>query len=194
MNAERRRLAWAAVVLAALAPLAESPFAAGRARVDVAQLARQVEGEQDHVTALELAEWIKARRPDVRILDLRPPAQYDSLHIPGAERVPLDSLAAVHLRGRETVVLYSEAGAHAAQGWVFLRALGHSNVFFLRGGIYEWIDQVLSPTLAVDATPAERVRYARASALSRYFGGTPVAGVPRVEQAKSVVQLRRRGR
>ena len=193
MNAERRRLAWAAVVLAALAPLAESPFAAGRARVDVAQLARQVEGEEDHVTALEVAEWIKARRPDVRILDLRPPAQYDSLHIPGAERVPLDSLAAVHLRGRETVVLYSEAGAHAAQGWVFLRALGHSNVFFLRGGIYEWIDQVLNPTLAVDPTPVERVRYARASALSRYFGGAPVAGVPRVEHAKSAVQLRRRG-
>lgn len=193
MKAERRRLVWAAVVLAALAPLAESPFAASRARVDVAQLARQVEGEEDHVTALELAEWIKARRPDLRILDLRPPAQYDSLHIPGAERIPLDSLASLHLRGRETVVLYSEAGAHAAQGWVFLRALGHSNVFFLRGGIYEWIDQVLNPTLAVDATPVERVRYARASALSRYFGGTPQAGVPRVEQVKSVAQLRRRG-
>lgn len=193
MKAERRRLAWAAVVLAALAPLAESPFASARARVDVAQLARQVEGEEDHVTALELAEWIQARRPDLRILDLRPPAQYDSLHIPGAERVPLDSLASLPLRGRETVVLYSEAGAHAAQAWVFLRALGHSNVFFLRGGIYEWIDQVLNPTLAVDATPVERVRYARASALSRYFGGTPVAGVPRVEQAKSAVQLRRRG-
>ncbi len=193
MNTERRRLAWAAVVLAALAPLAESPFAAARARVDVAQLAHQVEGEEDHVTALELAEWIKARRPDLRILDLRPPAQYDSLHIPGAERVPLDSLVSLQLRQRETVVLYSEAGAHAAQAWVFLRALGHSHVYYLRGGIYEWIDEVLSPTLAADATPAERVGYARASALSRYFGGTPQAGLPRVEQAKRVVQLRRRG-
>ena len=146
MNAERRRLAWAALALAALTPLAESPFAAARARVDVAQLARQVEGEEDHVTALELAEWIKARRPDLRILDLRPPVQYDSLHIPGAEPVPLDSLASLQLGRRETVVLYSEAGAHAAQAWVFLRALGHSKVFFLRGGIYEWVDEVLSPT------------------------------------------------
>ncbi len=193
MNPQQKRLGWAAVVLAALAPLAGSPFAAGRARVDVARVARQVEREEDHVTALELAEWIKDRRPDLRIIDLRSAAQYDSLHIPGAERVSLDSLASLDLSRRGTVVLYSDAGAHAAQGWVFLRALGLTHVFFLRGGMYEWIDQVLSPTLAVDPTPAERVAYARASMLNRYFGGAPQAGVARVEQAKSVAQLRRRG-
>ena len=76
---------------------------------------------------------------------------------------------------------------------MFLRALGLTHVYFLRGGMYEWVDQVLSPTLAVDPTPAERVAYARAAMLSRYFGGSPQAGVPRVEQAKSVAQLRRRG-
>lgn len=193
MTLQRRWLGWAAVALAALAPLAGSPFAAGRARIDVVRLAGQVERAEDHVTALQLAEWIKERRPDLRILDLRSAAQYDSLHIPGAERVPLDSLPFLELPRRGTVVLYSEAGAHAAQGWVFLRALGVTDTYFLRGGIYEWIDQVLSPTLAVDATPAERVVYARASALSRYFGGTPQAGVPRVEQVKSVARLKRRG-
>lgn len=189
----RRWLVWAGVALAVLAPLAGSPFAAGRARVDVAQLARQVEREEDHVTALELAQWIKDRRPDLRILDLRSAAQYDSLHIPGAERVSLDSLASLDPPRRGTVVLYSDAGAHAAQGWVFLRALGLTHVYFLRGGFYEWIDQVLSPTLAVDPTPAERVAYARAATLSRYFGGSPQTGVPRAEQTKSVAQLRRRG-
>lgn len=193
MSRSRLWLGWTAVVLAALAPLAGSPFAAGRARVDVTELARQVENEQDHVTALELAAWIKERRPNLRVLDLRSVAQFDSMHIPGAERVALDSLASLEWRRRDTVVLYSEAGAHAAQGWVFLRALGLTQVYFLQGGFSEWIDQVLSPTLAVDATPAERVAYARASILSRYFGGAPQTGVPRVEQAKSVAQLRRRG-
>lgn len=193
MKRSRRWLAGAVVMLAALAPLAGSPFAADRARVDVAQLARQVEREEDHVTALELAQWIKDRRSDLRILDLRPAAQYDSLHIPGADRVALDSLMSLDLPRGGTVVLYSAAGAHAAQGWVFLRALGLTHVYFLRGGMYEWVDQVLSPTLAVDPTPAERVAYRRAAMLSRYFGGSPQAGVPRVEQAKSVAQLRRRG-
>jgi rhodanese-related sulfurtransferase len=170
-----------------------SPFAAERGRIDVARLAGQVEREEDHVTALELGEWIKSRRPQLRVLDLRSAAQFDSLHIPGAERVDLDSLASMDVSRSETVVLYSEAGAHAAQAWVFLRALGFEHVLFLRGGIYEWIDQVLSPSLPVDATPAERVTYARASALSRYFDGAPLGTVPRVEQLKSVARLRRRG-
>lgn len=193
MTLTGRRLGWVALGLAVLAPLAGSPFATQRGNIDVARLAGQVEREEDHVTALELAEWIKDRRPRLRILDLRPAAQFDSLHIPGSERVALDTLASVELHRSETIVLTSEAGAHAAQAWVFLRALGLEHVVFLRGGIYEWIDQVLSPSLAVDATPAERVEYARATALSRYFGGALLGSVPRVEQARSVPRLRRRG-
>jgi rhodanese-related sulfurtransferase len=192
MTPLRTWLAGAAVVLAVIAAFAGSPLTGARGAIDVAELARMIAHEEDHVTALELAQWIKDRRA-VRILDLRPKPQFDSLHIPGAERVAIDSLAGLGLRSGDTVVLYSEAGAHAAQGWVFLRALGLRRVFFLRGGVYEWIDQVLSPTLAVGATDAERLAFARAAPLSRYFGGLPRSGVPRVEQAKTVAQIRRRG-
>jgi rhodanese-related sulfurtransferase len=188
----RRWLGIVAVALGVAAPFAGSPFRNARGMIDVDELARMVAHEEDHVTALELAQWIKDRRA-VRILDLRSRAQFDSLRIPGAERVTIDSLTGIGLSSGDTVVLYSEAGAHAAQAWVFLRALGFRHVFFLRGGIYEWIDQVLSPTLAVNPTDAERLAFARAAPLSRYFGGLPRAGVPRVEQAKSVAQIRRRG-
>lgn len=192
MTRHRFGLMLAAVALAVTAPFAGSPFTSARGMIDVDELSRLVAREEDHVTALELAQWIKDRRA-VRILDLRPPAQFDSLHIPGAERVTIDSLTALGLHARDTVVLYSEAGAHAAQAWVFLRALGFRHAYFLRGGIYEWIDQILSPTLAVNASAVERLAFTRAATLSRYFGGLPRSGVPRVEQAKSVAQIRRRG-
>jgi 3-mercaptopyruvate sulfurtransferase SseA len=42
-------------------------------------------------------------------------------------------------------VLVSDGGAHAAQGWVFLRALGIAHVYFLRGGLGEWLDDVMNP-------------------------------------------------
>lgn len=192
MTRPRLWLAIAAVALGSAAPFAGSPLRSARGMIDVDELSRMVAHEEDHVTALELAQWIKDRSA-VRILDLRPRAQFDSLRIPGAERVTIDSLTGIGLSSSDTIVLYSEAGAHAAQAWVFLRALGFRHVFFLRGGIYEWIDQVVSPTLAVNPSDAERLAFARAAPLSRYFGGLPRAGVPRVEQAKSVAQIRRRG-
>ena len=123
------------------------------------------------MTALELAQWIKDRRPGLRVVDVRSVAEYAAYHR-RAERVSLDSLANMAFSDDETIVLYSEGGAHAAQAWVFLRALGYKKVFFLRGGVYEWLDQVMSPRLS-DTTPAGRDAFARAGALSRYFGGVP---------------------
>jgi rhodanese-related sulfurtransferase len=193
MRPDRRWLVALGIGLAALAPFAGSPFAAERGRIDVLALARQVEHEQDHVTAVQLAQWIRDRRPRLRILDVRDAAQYDSVHVPGATLVALDSLAGLDLRADETIVIYSAGGAHAAQAWVFLRALGLRNVYFLRGGIYEWIDEVLRPTLPVDPTPAEREAFRRAADLSRYFDGLPRTGVPRAERDRSLRQLRRRG-
>ena len=76
---------------------------------------------------------------------------------------------------------------------MFLKALGHTNVFFLRGGVYEWLGDVLSPGLPADATDSEREAFAKASELSRYFGGQPRTGVSREERAVTVSQIRRRG-
>jgi len=167
-----RWLAGAALALGLLAPLAGSPYSSRHAVIDVASLARSVAREEDHVTALELAQWIKDRRPGLRVLDLRSPEEYTAYHVPRAEHLSLDSLATTTFRADETIVLYSEGGPHAAQAWVFLRALGYQRVFFLRGGLYEWLEQVMNPTLG-DTTPAARVAFTHAAELSRYFGGVP---------------------
>jgi len=167
-----RALAATALALGLLAPLAGSPYKANHATIDVAALARSVAREEDHVTALELAQWIKDRRPGLRVLDVRSPEEYDRYHLPTAERLALDSLATLPFHADDTLVLYSEGGAHAAQAWVFLRALGYHNVYFLRGGLYEWLEQVMNPTLA-DTTAPARDAFSRAASLSRYFGGVP---------------------
>jgi rhodanese-related sulfurtransferase len=173
-----RRLATAAAALALLAPFAGSPFAARHGAVDVDLLAGTVAREEDHITALELAQWIRERRPGLRIVDVRDAADFDIYHVPGAERMAIDSIAAVPFRADETIVLYSEGGAHAAQAWVFLRALGYKRVFFLRGGLYEWLEQVMNPALSADTSAAARLESGRVAALSRYFGGVPRRAAP----------------
>ncbi len=170
-----RALAVAALLLGALAPFAGSPYRARHDSVDVQKLAAQVAREEDHVTALELAAWIKDRKPNLRIVDLRSAAEFDEYHVPRAEPMSLEQLLSARFARDETIVLISDGGAHAAQGWVFLRALGHEHVYFLRGGLGEWLSDVMNPPKTTE--------------LSRYFGGTARGN----RTADDVAKMRRRG-
>ena len=149
MRALRRWLAGSAALAGALAPFVRGPDRPARATIDVAALARLVADQYDHVSAVELAAWIRARRPGLRIVDVRSAAEFAAYHIPGAEHVPLDGLVAARFAPDDTIVLYSEAGVHGAQAWVFLRALGHRHVVFLRDGLHEWLDDVVAPEAPV---------------------------------------------
>jgi rhodanese-related sulfurtransferase len=183
IRGERIGVAHAAVALALLLALAAAfagtPDRSRNARVDVDSLARAIEHEDDHVTALELAEWIRDRRPGLRVVDIRTVGEFNAMHIPTAERIPLSELSKTPFRRDETIVLYSEGGAHAGQGWVFLRALGYSQVYFLRGGLREWLDEVMTPTVDFRASDSVKKQFVRISDLSRYFGGSPRVGVAR---------------
>ena len=163
-----RALAIAAVVGGALAVVAGSPTRATRGSVDVTELARIVEHEEDHVTAVELARWIRDDKPRLRVLDIRADSEFDDFHIPGATRVPLAEIARMPLDSAATYVLYSEGGTHAAQGWFLLRARGVKNAFFLRGGLYDWLEQVMNPHVASMTPQAQRDSI---RSLTLWFGG-----------------------
>lgn len=68
------------------------------------------------VDAAELREWLQASTP-VRVLDVRTPAEFESVHIPDSYNVPLDTLRehreeiAHHLDA--DVVLVCRSGARA---------------------------------------------------------------------------------
>ena len=163
-----RALAIVAAVGGVLAVIAGTPTRPTRGSVDVTELARIVEHEEDHVTAVELATWIRDDKRGLRVLDIRADTAFDEFHIPGATRVALTEIARMPLDSAATYVLYSEGGTHAAQGWFLLRARGVRNVFFLRGGLYEWLEQVMNPRVASTTPQAQRdsVR-----ALTLWFGG-----------------------
>lgn len=168
-----RALAAAAALCGALAVFAGSPYRATRATVDVQRLASAVAHEEDHVTAIELAEWIRARKTGLRIIDLRTDPEFETYHVPRAENIALESLATAPLHASDTIVLISGGGAHAAQAWVLLQALGYKQVYFLRGGLQEWIDDVMNPTILASAPPAAMAEFKRVGEISRYFGGVP---------------------
>ena len=199
----RRWLAGSAAVAGALAPLVGSPYrrsaqplrAGAPGTIDVAELAQVVADQEDHVSAVELAAWIRAGKRRLRVVDVRSPSEFAIYHIPDAENVPIESLAAVPFPAEDTVVLYSEVGIHGAQAWVFLRALGHRRVYFLRNGLHEWLDDVMSPTIAESAPTEAQAAFDRVAELSRFFGGMPrkLAGRPDTDTSEDALRARRRG-
>jgi rhodanese-related sulfurtransferase len=181
--------------LAALAAFVGTPVPARPGEIDVNQLAGMIAREEDHVTAIDLAGWIKDRKPGLRVIDVRPAEAFDDFHLPTAENVPLPSISQAAFKTTDTLVLYSDGGAHAAQGWVLLRSLGYSRVYFLRGGLGEWLDDVMNPVIPANATPEETDAFKRTVELSQYFGGHPTVGdrPPATPVSQRVEAMKRRG-
>jgi rhodanese-related sulfurtransferase len=143
----RRALGAAALTLGALAALCGEPqlrdeVSAKRPDFDIATVAGEIADEKDHITAVELARWIRDKKPGLRVIDVRSREGLDRGRIPTAETVDIGALLRTTFPAADTIVLYSAEGVHAGQAWVLLRARGFGNVFFLRGGFAAWLDEV----------------------------------------------------
>lgn len=78
-----------------------------------------------------------ARQSAARLIDVREPAECESDGaVPGAERLPLDGIAAAAARWNraEPIVIVCRTGARAARAGAILVALGFSSVSTVRGG------------------------------------------------------------
>ena len=191
-----RRLSFVALALGIAAPFAGTPYRARPGKIDIDELAGVVKRGDDHIDALQLAQWIRERKSGLRLIDLRSADDFQDYAIPTAQNLSIEAVAHAGIAPTELVVLYSGNGVHAGQAWVFLHSLGVRNVVFLRGGMGEWQDEVLNPVLAADATPQAKRDFEQASALSLYFGGVPRladAGSPHTPDAHAARRQRRRG-
>lgn len=189
-----RQLGISALALGLGAPFASSLFRTQPRVLDLDSIARAIDEGSDHVGARQLAEWIRDRRPGLRVIDVRSPAEFRDDAIPTAENIPIDQLAKSHFAPGQTIVLYSQEGAHAGQAWVMLRSLGVTQAVFVPGGVADWREEVLYPQLPANASPAERTQI---EALSHYFGGSPRIGAGQGNDITSAAQIghrpRRRG-
>ncbi|MBI5341451.1 MAG: rhodanese-like domain-containing protein [Mycolicibacterium rufum] len=96
------------------------------------------------IDATELQELLASANPP-RLVDVRTPAEFETLHIDGAYNVPLDLLRghrddiAGHLD--QQVVLICRSGQRASEAEQTLRTAGLPSVHILAGGITAWAAQ-----------------------------------------------------
>jgi rhodanese-related sulfurtransferase len=85
---------------------------------------------------------LRAERPEVRLLDVRTPGEFEAEHIPGAYNVPLDTLAEhgaeIRATVAEPVVLVCRSGQRARRAEAALKAAGMTNLHVLDGGMTAW--------------------------------------------------------
>ncbi|MBM7458194.1 rhodanese-like domain-containing protein [Rhodococcus coprophilus] len=95
---------------------------------------------------IALQELVDAGK-NVRVIDVRTPGEFETVHIPGAYNVPLDLLREhrdeflAHLD--EDIVLVCRSGQRASQAEETLRIAGLCNVHILEGGMTAWDAQGL---------------------------------------------------
>lgn len=166
-------LAVIAFALGFIALFAGNPYQGTHVTLDAKELGLIVDRELDHVTVEELADWIIKGRTDYRLLDLRPEQDFSTYHIPTAEQVTLAGLNEYPIQRNETIVLYSEGGIHSAQAWMLLKAMKFRGAYILHGGLEEWKDRILFPSLPDHPTPEQASMVEAMKEVSRHFGGSP---------------------
>lgn len=125
----------------------------------------------DEISAVELAEWIRARRPGLRLLDTRSADAMQRDHLPGAQSAADVGLGA--LRADDTLVVYADRRVDEATVTALRRKWGPQRVLRLHGGVEAWNDAVLFPVIRSDAPARQQRQFVRRAQLSRYFGGAP---------------------
>jgi adenylyltransferase/sulfurtransferase len=151
------------------------------------------------VSAIALADRIRARDADLVVVDLRSPEAFSEFNVPTARNLAPERLADAQLPAGAALVLYAEDRRAAVTAASLLREAGYANVSVLSGGAVAWLDDVLAPVLPADMPADERARMAE---ISRYFGGRPRTAEPGAtarrpgagdDVAGRVRALRRRG-
>ena len=91
------------------------------------------------ISAVDLQdEW--RRNPELVLVDVREPHEYDIAHIEGARFIPLGELPdrLGELNGHDEIVTHCHHGARSLKALEILKAAGFSKVRSLRGGIDAW--------------------------------------------------------
>lgn len=103
------------------------------------------------ITATHLHERLQVE-PDLLLLDVRTPSEYDEAHVPQARNEPLDRLApatlaaTTGLKPEQPVYLLCRSGARAKIAADKLQQAGFPNGIVVTGGTLAWIEAGLPVT------------------------------------------------
>jgi thiosulfate/3-mercaptopyruvate sulfurtransferase len=155
-----------------------------------------IESGADHIHPNELAERLLADPSSVLLVDVRPLAEFETFHLPGAFNLDVsellgargEELLAAH--AGELVVLCSNGMTHPAQAWVELARRGYTDVRVLEDGLDGFVRDVLTPPSLRGVTTEMRAaqEYPAYAAATAAFLVRPNAPMAQSQAAASAAQ------
>jgi adenylyltransferase/sulfurtransferase len=99
---------------------------------------------EEEITPRELADRLADGDPDLLLVDVREPHEWEICHLDGATLLPLGELpeSVANLPSDREVVIYCKGGVRGAKAVSFLKNRGFSRVRNLTGGINRWSEEV----------------------------------------------------
>jgi sulfur-carrier protein adenylyltransferase/sulfurtransferase len=97
------------------------------------------------ITVNELNEWLAADKP-IHLVDVREPAEYEIVKIPGSVLVPkgdiLSGQALASLPQDRQIVLYCKTGGRSAEALAAVKQAGFKDAVHVHGGVSAWVRQI----------------------------------------------------
>ncbi len=97
------------------------------------------------ITARELKELLDSDKPTY-LVDVREPAEWEIVRIPGATLVPKDEIlrgdALVSLPQDKQIIMYCKTGVRSAETLAAVKNAGFADAVHVQGGVTAWVNQV----------------------------------------------------
>jgi sulfur-carrier protein adenylyltransferase/sulfurtransferase len=97
------------------------------------------------ITAAELKDLLDSDKP-VFLVDVREPAEWEIVRIPGATLIPKDEIlrgdALSSLPQDKQIVMYCKTGVRSAETLAAVKRAGFSDAVHVQGGVTAWVRQV----------------------------------------------------
>ncbi|MFC1564523.1 rhodanese-like domain-containing protein [candidate division KSB1 bacterium] len=137
-----------------------------------------IASKSNFVSAEEIARMVIDKTPDLLLVDIRTPEEYEAYHIEGAYNIPLNKIfedeSQEILLSDMTIVLYSNSSTNAAQVWLMLHQKGIQS-YVMQGGMNYWAKTILNPEPPGDlVADSEILLYQFRKGASAYFNGGSV--------------------
>jgi rhodanese-related sulfurtransferase len=138
--------------------------------------------EKSWLTADQVARFVVSGDVNVRIIDIRPAAEFRRMTIPGSVNIPFDDYikknpASFLAAGELKNILCSDIEQDATNAFIIARGLNFKNTYILKGSVNEWVNTIMNNSFSGDKISArENALYetrTRASKMYTDFNSMP---------------------